>query len=68
MAIRIIQGDSGRKVSILEGDRKLWPSELYRVIQEERSVFWEVIISVTVSKSLIFNVCLIVCDCRDGAV
>jgi hypothetical protein len=24
MALRIIQGDSGEKVSILRGDRKLW--------------------------------------------
>jgi len=43
MALRIIQDDSGEKVSILRGDGKLWPSGLYRVIQEKRSVFWEVI-------------------------
>jgi hypothetical protein len=39
MALRIIQDDSGEKVSILRVDRKLWPSGLYRVIQEKRSVF-----------------------------
>jgi len=39
MALRIIQGDSREKVSILGGDRKLWPSVLYRVIQEKMSVF-----------------------------
>ena len=43
MTLRIIQDDSGEKVSILGGDRKLWPSGLSRVIQEKRSVFWEVI-------------------------
>jgi len=35
MVIRIIQGDSRERVSILEGDRKLWPSGLFRVIQEK---------------------------------
>jgi hypothetical protein len=41
---------------------------LYRVIQEERSVLWEVIVSVTVREEVQINVCLILNDSRDRAV
>jgi len=32
-------------------------SKLYRVSQEERSIFWEVIVSVILSKKLYMNMC-----------
>ena len=33
--------------------------KIYRVSQEERSIFWEVIVSVIVSKTFYMNTCLI---------
>jgi hypothetical protein len=43
-------------------------SSLYRVIQRESSVFWEVIVSVIVRRKVRMNICLIlICD-RDRAV
>ena len=41
---------------------------IYRVIQEERSIFLEVIILVTVRKKVNMNMCLIVNIYRDRAV
>jgi hypothetical protein len=41
--------------------------EKYRVIQEEKSIFWEVIVSVIVRENQM-NMYLIVNGCRDGAV
>jgi len=41
---------------------------IYRVIQGERSMFWEVIVSVTVRKKFHVNMCLILNGYRDRAV
>ena len=41
---------------------------LYRVIQEERSIFWEGIVSVIVKKKIHINMCLILNCGRNGAV
>jgi hypothetical protein len=43
-------------------------SEIYRVSQEERSIFWEVIVSVILSKKLYMNTCPIPNGFRDRAV
>ena len=40
----------------------------YRVIQEEISIFWEVIVSVIVRKKVHVNMCLILNVYRDRAV
>ena len=32
---------------------------MYRVIQEENSIFWEVIVSVIVRKKVLMNICII---------
>jgi hypothetical protein len=42
-------------------------TNLYRVIQEERSILWEVIVSMTVSKEVHMNVCQILNGYRDNA-
>ena len=39
--------------------------DIYLVIQEEESIFWEVIVSVIVREDQM-NMCLIVKGCRDG--
>ena len=41
---------------------------IYRVIQEERSIFWEVIVSVIVRKKVDMNMCVILNGYRDRAV
>ena len=41
---------------------------VYRVSQEERSVFWEVIVSVILSKKLYMNMCPIPNGFRDTAI
>jgi hypothetical protein len=43
-------------------------TNLYRVIQEERSILWEVIVSMTMSKEVHMNVCKILNGYRDNAV
>jgi hypothetical protein len=41
---------------IIKKDSLVWrPSSTYRVIQEEISIFWEVIISVSVRKKIIWT-------------
>ena len=40
----------------------------YRVIQDERSIFWQVIVSVTVRKKVHINMCLILIGYRDRAI
>ena len=42
--------------------------ELYRVSQEERSIFWEVMVSVILSKKLYMNMCPIPNGFRDRAI
>jgi len=39
----------------------------YRVIQEERSVFWKVMLSVTAMEKVHANMVLILCGYRDGS-
>jgi hypothetical protein len=41
---------------------------IYRVSQEERSIFWEVIVSVILSKNLYMNMCPIPNGLRDRAI
>jgi hypothetical protein len=41
---------------------------VYRVSQEERSIFWEVIVSVILSKKLDMNMCPIPNGFRDRAI
>jgi hypothetical protein len=41
---------------------------IYRVFQEERTIFWEVIVSVILSKKLYMNVCPIPNGFRDRAI
>jgi hypothetical protein len=40
---------------------------VYGVIQEENSIFWEVIVSVFVRKKVLMNMCIIVIACRKRA-
>ena len=47
---------------------KIGDTHTYRVIQEERSIFWDVIISVIVRKKVRINMCLILNDYGDKAV
>jgi hypothetical protein len=42
--------------------------DLYRVSQEERTIFWEVIVSVILSKKLYMNMCPILKGFRDRAI
>jgi len=42
--------------------------QIYRVSQEERSIFWEVIVSVILSKKLCMNMCPIPNGFRDRAI
>jgi hypothetical protein len=46
---------------------KRWHS-LYRVSQEERSIFWEVIVSVTLSKIVYMYMCRVMNGFRDTAI
>jgi hypothetical protein len=39
---------------------------IYRVSQEERTIFWEVIVSVILSKKLYMNMCPILNGLRDS--
>jgi hypothetical protein len=41
---------------------------IYRVIQEERSMLWEVTVSVIVTITVYVNLCLILNGCEDRAV
>ena len=41
---------------------------VYRVSQEERSIFWEVIVSVILSKNVHMNMCPILNGFRDRAI
>jgi hypothetical protein len=41
---------------------------IYRVTQEERTIFWEVIVSVILSKELYLNMCPIPNGFRDTAI
>ena len=41
---------------------------VYRVSQEERSIFWEVIVSVILSKNVYMNICPIPNGFRDRAI
>jgi hypothetical protein len=41
---------------------------IYRVSQEEKSIFWEVILSIILSKKLYMNICPIANDFRDRAI
>jgi len=41
---------------------------LYRVSQEERSIFWEVIVSAILSKNVFMNMCPIPNGFRDRAI
>ena len=41
---------------------------VYRVSQEERSIFWEVIVSVILSKNVYMNMCLIPNGCRERVI
>jgi hypothetical protein len=43
-------------------------NEIYRVPQEERTIFWEVIVSVILSKKLYMNMCPIPNGFRDRAI
>ena len=43
-------------------------NEIYRVSQEERSLFWEVIVSVILSKNVYMNMCPIPNGFRDRAI
>ena len=43
-------------------------SEFYRVIQKERSIFWQVIVSVIVKKKVHMIMCLVLNCYSDGAV
>jgi len=43
-------------------------TRIYRVIQEDRSIFWKVTISAIVRKELHMNMCLIMDGCGDTAV
>jgi hypothetical protein len=43
-------------------------TEIYRVSQEERTIFWEVTVSVILSKKLYMNMCPIPNGFRDRAI
>jgi hypothetical protein len=45
-----------------------WLGTMYRVSQEERSIFWEVIVSVILSKKLYMNMFPIPNGFRDRAI
>jgi hypothetical protein len=45
-----------------------WATWLYRTSQEKRSIFWEVIVSVILSKNVYMNMCSIPNGFRDGAI
>jgi hypothetical protein len=54
-----------------EDSRNYYPTELlqiYRVSQEERSIFWEVIVPVILNKKLYMNMCPIPNGFRDRAI
>jgi hypothetical protein len=71
-----IQGVAGRKVSIQGGrsiahskQENVWLKwQIYRVFQGEKSIFWEVIISVILNRKLYMYMCPIVNGFRDGAI
>ena len=52
----------------LVSSHKIGVDVLYRVSQEERSIFWEVIVSVILSKKLYMNMCPIPNGVRDRAI
>ena len=58
------------KVPVCVGDLVVHISskQIYRVSQEERSIFWEVIVSVILSKRLYMNMCPIPNGFRDRAI
>ena len=50
------------------GKPRIIPNAIYRVSQEERSIFWKVIVSVILSKNVYMNMCPIPNGFRDRAI